>query len=54
MARSFYATSRRVDSSRIGRELGLDLLYPDYRAGMRAVLAAERAAGILPADEELS
>ena len=54
MARTFYATSRRVDSSRIARALGIDLLYPDYRSGMRAVLAAERAAGILPADEELS
>ena len=52
MARSFYATSRKVDSSRIGRELGVDLLYPDYRAGMRAVLAAERESGILPGPEE--
>ena len=52
MARSFYATSRKVDSSRIGRELGVDLLYPDYRAGMRAVLAAERDVGILPGLEE--
>ena len=49
MARSFYATSRRVDSSRIGRDLGLALLYPDHRAGMRAVLAAEHEAGIIPA-----
>jgi nucleoside-diphosphate-sugar epimerase len=54
MARTFYATSRRIDSSRITRDLGIDLLYPDYRSGMRAVLAAERAAGILPATEELS
>ena len=52
MARSFYATSRKVDSSRIGRAFGLDLLYPDYRAGMRAVLAAERAAGIIPHHDE--
>ena len=48
MARSFYATSRKVDSSRIGRELELDLLYPDYKAGLRAVLAEERRMGILP------
>lgn len=54
MARTFYATSRRVDSSRIGREFGLDLLYPDYQSGMRAVLAAERAAGLLPTEEELT
>jgi nucleoside-diphosphate-sugar epimerase len=49
MARSFYATSRKVDSSLIKTELGLDLLYPDYRSGMEAVLAAERSMGILPA-----
>ena len=52
MARSFYATSRRVDSSLIGRELGVDLLYPDYKAGMRAVLAEERRMGILPHPDE--
>jgi nucleoside-diphosphate-sugar epimerase len=51
MARSFYATSRKVDSSRIKAELGLDLLYPDYRSGMEAVLAAERMMGILPVAE---
>ena len=48
MARSFYATSRKVDSSRIKQELGVDLLYPDYRAGMAAVLNVERMMGILP------
>lgn len=48
MARSFYATSRKVDSSRIKDELGLDLLYPDYKAGMAAVLNVERMMGILP------
>ena len=52
MARSFYATSRKVDNSLIGRELGVDLLYPDYRAGMRAVLAAERDVGILPGPDD--
>jgi len=52
MARSFYATSRRVDSSKIGRELGVELLYPDYRHGMRAVLAEERIRGILPHQDE--
>lgn len=52
MARSFYATSRKVDSSLIHRAFGLDLLYPDYRSGMRAVLAAERRDGVLPSPEE--
>ena len=41
MARSFYATARCVDATKIKRELGLDLLYPDYHAGLKAVLAEE-------------
>ena len=48
MARSFYATARCVDSTKIKHALGIDLLYPDYRAGIRAVLEAEMATGILP------
>ena len=41
MARSFYATARCVDASKIKRELGLDLLYPDYRSGLKAILAED-------------
>lgn len=41
MARSFYAESKRVDNSRIKEELGVKLLYPDYKAGLAALLAAE-------------
>jgi nucleoside-diphosphate-sugar epimerase len=48
MARSFYATSRKVDSRRIKQELGLNLLYPDYREGMAAVMNVERAMGLIP------
>ena len=48
MARSFYATSRKVNSSLITRELGLELRYPDYRSGMKAVLDQERVMGLLP------
>ncbi len=48
MARSFYATSRKVDSSLIMRELGIEFTYPDYKAGMDAVLKAERGMGYLP------
>lgn len=53
MARTFYATSRRVDSSKVGRALGVEFLYPDYRHGMRAVLAEERNRGILPHQDEI-
>ncbi len=41
MARSFYAESKRVRNDRIKDELGVELLYPDYRAGLAAVLEAE-------------
>jgi nucleoside-diphosphate-sugar epimerase len=40
MARSFYAESKKVDNTRIREELGVALRYPDYRAGLRALLAA--------------
>jgi nucleoside-diphosphate-sugar epimerase len=41
MARSFYDDSKRVRNDRIKRELGVRLAYPDYRAGLRALLAGE-------------
>ncbi|MEP3636216.1 MAG: SDR family oxidoreductase [Paracoccaceae bacterium] len=42
MARSFYAESKRVRNDRIKEELGVALMYPDYRTGLQALLAAER------------
>lgn len=41
MARSFYAESKKVRNDRIKTELGVRLLYPDYRAGLAALLAEE-------------
>jgi nucleoside-diphosphate-sugar epimerase len=41
MARSFYADSKRVANTRIKTELGVRLAYPDYRTGLRALIAAE-------------
>jgi len=38
MARSFYAESKRVSNARIKDELGVELIYPDYRAGLDALL----------------
>ena len=38
MAWSFLGESRRVDTSRLDRELGVDLLYRDLEAGIRASL----------------
>jgi nucleoside-diphosphate-sugar epimerase len=43
MARSFYDDNKRVANGRIRRELGISLRYPDYRAGLAAILAAERS-----------
>lgn len=39
MARSFYAESKKVDNRRIREELGVKLTYPDYRTGLKALLA---------------
>ena len=45
MARSFYDDNKRVDNARIKRELGVALRYPDYRAGLRALLAGNTPDG---------
>ncbi|WP_299860223.1 SDR family oxidoreductase [uncultured Roseobacter sp.] len=41
MARSFYAESKKVRNDRIKEELGVQLLYPDYRTGLEALLREE-------------
>lgn len=41
LARSFYAESKRVRNDRIKQELGVRLAYPDYRRGLRRLLADE-------------
>jgi nucleoside-diphosphate-sugar epimerase len=38
MAASFWAESKRVRNWRIRRELGIELIYPTYREGLRALL----------------
>ena len=38
MAKSFYADSKRVSNARIKNELGYVLKYPNYRAGLKALL----------------
>lgn len=37
MARSFYADNKRVANARLKNDLGVQLAYPDYRAGLTAV-----------------
>ncbi len=41
MARSFWRDNKRVSNRRLHQELGVELLYPDYRAGLRALREAE-------------
>jgi nucleoside-diphosphate-sugar epimerase len=41
MARSFYAESKKVRNDKIKDELGVKLLYPDYKSGLKALFAQE-------------
>ncbi len=45
MARSFYRDNKRVCNDKMKHDLGVKLLYPDYKAGLRSCLDAERPAG---------
>lgn len=45
MARSFYAESKKVRNDRIKDDLGVELLYPDYKSGLKALFAQEVDAG---------
>ncbi|MDX1402863.1 MAG: SDR family NAD(P)-dependent oxidoreductase, partial [Kiloniellales bacterium] len=40
MARTFWADNKRVSNRRIHEELKVELSYPDYKAGLRALLNA--------------
>ena len=44
MARSFYAESKRVRNDRIKSELGVKLIHPDYKSGLKSLLEIENAA----------
>jgi len=45
MALSFWRDNRRIDNSRIKNALGVSLAYPDYREGLRAILAEDEKGG---------
>ena len=51
MARSFYGENKRVRNRLIKDELGVELLYPTYREGLRAVLEAEDMESFVPPAE---
>lgn len=42
MAQGFYTERRRVAATKITRDLGLQLRYPEYRSGLRACLREEQ------------
>jgi nucleoside-diphosphate-sugar epimerase len=42
MGRSFYLTNKKVRNHKIKEELGVQLRYPDYKTGLRALLDIER------------
>lgn len=46
MARSFYAENKRVRNDKMKQELGYQLKYPDYRAGLRCLLSAIEGFGL--------
>ncbi len=41
MARSFYSECKRLDTTLLTEKLGVELRYPTYREGLRAILEAE-------------
>jgi nucleoside-diphosphate-sugar epimerase len=44
LAQSFWRECRRVKNDKLKRELGVTLLFPTYREGLRALFAAEQHA----------
>ena len=44
MARSFYATNNRISNAPLKRDLNIDLAYPTYREGLKALWAAGEGA----------
>jgi nucleoside-diphosphate-sugar epimerase len=51
MARSFYSENKRVSNTLIKQELGVQLQYPDYRTGLKAVFEAEDMEEFIPPAE---
>jgi nucleoside-diphosphate-sugar epimerase len=47
MARSFYDDNKRVRNERIKQELGVQLRYPSYRAGLQALFASQVGGDVL-------
>ena len=42
MARSFYAENKKVRNDRMKNRLGVKLIYPDYKTGLKALLAQDQ------------
>ncbi len=48
MAASFWSECRRIRNDKIKQVLGVQLAYPSYREGLRAILATEATATSMP------
>jgi nucleoside-diphosphate-sugar epimerase len=48
MAASFWSECRRIRNNKIKQTLGVQLAYPSYREGLRAILATEATAASMP------
>lgn len=42
MARSFYAESKKVSNEKMKRDLSVNLIYPDYKTGLKALLKLDQ------------
>ena len=40
IARSFYSDNKRIDNTKMKRDLGVALAFPSYREGLSALAAA--------------
>ncbi|SFJ54977.1 SDR family oxidoreductase [Celeribacter neptunius] len=49
MARSFYGESKKVRNDRMKQNLGIELIYPDYKSGLKALLAQDQ--GLISKDQ---
>ena len=53
-ARTFWADNRRVRNGRAKKELGVELAFPDYRAGLRAIAGLPASSSIAPVRQSIS
>ena len=53
-ARTFWADNRRVRNGRVREKLGVELAFPDYRAGLRAIAGLPASSSTAPVRQPIS